>query len=113
VVGILFAFPDVSRAIQKHHGRLNPLSIINLLGESKRADWASVNGAGVLPEYYGRGGNALLYSEMEKTVKSRGFKFAEFTQVAESAEQMRKDLKLLGGKEVKNHRIFKRKIQIN
>lgn len=113
VVGFLFAFPDVSRAIQKHRGRLNPLSIIDLFSVMKRADWVSVNGAGVLPEYYGRGGNALLYSEMEKTVKSRGFKFAEFTQVAESAEQMRKDLILLGGKEVKNHRIFKREIQID
>jgi hypothetical protein len=113
VVGFLFAFPDMSRVIQQHQGRLNPISILHLLTAMKSTEWVSVNGAGVLPEYYGRGGNALLYSEMVKTVKSRGFKFAEFTQVAESAQQMRKDLKLLGGKEVKNHRIFRREVLTN
>ena len=112
VVGFLFAFPDMSRVIQQHQGRLNPISILHLLTAMKSTEWVSVNGAGVLPEYYGRGGNALLYAEMEKTVKSRGFKYAEFTQVAESAQQMRKDLKLLGGREVKNHRIYRRKIKI-
>ncbi|MDO9088327.1 MAG: hypothetical protein Q7U53_19130 [Anaerolineaceae bacterium] len=107
IIGFLFAFPDVSRAIQRHKGQLNPISILDLLREAKRADIVSVNGMGVMEEYHGRGGNALLYYEMEKTVKSRHFKYAEFTQVAESAEQMRKDLITLGGAEVKNHRVYR------
>ena len=107
IIGFLFAFPDVSRAIQRHKGQLNPISILDLLREAKRADIVSVNGMGVMEEYHGRGGNALLYYEMEKTVKSRHFKYAEFTQVAESAEQMRKDLITLGGSEVKNHRVYR------
>lgn len=106
IVGFLFAFPDVSRAIQRHKGQLNPLSLLDLLREAKRTDMVSVNGMGVLEDYYGRGGNALLYYEMERTVKSHPYKFAEFTQVAESAEQMRKDLITLGGAEVKNHRVY-------
>ena len=60
VVGFLFAFPDMSRVIQQHRGRLNPFSILHLLTAMKSAEWVSVNGAGVLPEYYGRGGNALV-----------------------------------------------------
>ncbi|PKO06423.1 MAG: hypothetical protein CVU41_06790 [Chloroflexi bacterium HGW-Chloroflexi-3] len=107
IIGFLFAFPDVSRAIQRHKGQLNPLSILDLLNETRRADMVSVNGMGVMEEYHGRGGNALLYYEMEKTVKSKHFKYAEFTQVAESAEQMRKDLITLGGAEVKNHRVYR------
>jgi len=107
IIGFLFAFPDVSRAIQRHKGSLNPISILDLLWETKRTDMVSVNGMGVLEEYHGRGGNALLYYEMEKTVKSQHFKYAEFTQVAESAEQMRKDLITLGGAEVKNHRVYR------
>lgn len=107
IIGFLFAFPDVSRAIQRHKGQLNPLSILALLQESRRADMVSVNGMGIMEEYHGRGGNALLYYEMEKTVKSKNFKYAEFTQVAESAEQMRKDLITLGGAEVKNHRVYR------
>lgn len=107
IIGFLFAFPDVSRALQRHKGQLNPLSILDLLGESRRTDMVSVNGMGIMEEYHGRGGNALLYYEMEKTVKSKHFKYAEFTQVAESAEQMRKDLITLGGAEVKNHRVYR------
>ena len=110
IIGFLFAFPDVSRAIQRHKGQLNPLSILDLLSEAKRTDMVCVNGMGILEEYYGRGGNALLYYEMERTVKSQHFKYAEFTQVAESAEQMRKDLITLGGAEVKNHRVYRKEI---
>jgi Asp/Glu/hydantoin racemase len=110
IIGFLFAFPDVSRAIQRHKGKLNPFSILDLMREAKRATMVSVNGMGVMEEYHGRGGNALLYYEMEKTVNSKNFKYAEFTQVAESAEQMRKDLITLGGAEVKNHRVYRLEI---
>ncbi len=111
VIGFLFAFPDVSLALKRHQGKLTPLSLVDLIRESNKADWVSVNGMGVLEDYYGRGGNALLYSEMEKTIKSRGFKYAEFTQVAESAKQMRNDLLTLGGAEYKNHRVYRKSIE--
>jgi len=70
----------------------------------------ALNGAGVLPEFQGRGGNALLYSEMKKTVQSMNFAESELTQVAESAVQMRKDLATAGGIPWKNHRVYHKKI---
>jgi GNAT superfamily N-acetyltransferase len=106
VVGFLFAFPDVSAAIQRSRGRLLPFGIIDLLIEFKRTKWVALNGAGILPEFQGRGGNALLYSEMEKTVREAGFRHADLTQVAETAVQMRHDLVNLGGVPYKNHRVF-------
>jgi hypothetical protein len=65
---------------------------------------------GVLPEYHGRGGNALLYSEMEDTLKSFAFDHADLTQVAETTKQMRKDLENVGGKPYKNHRVYHKHI---
>ncbi len=106
VVGFLLAFPDVSAALQRARGRLFPFAIFDLFLEMRRTDWVAINGAGILPAYHGRGGNALLYSEMEKTLRSSGFEHADFTQVAESAVQMRRDLENLGGKAYKNHRVF-------
>jgi hypothetical protein len=38
------------------------------------------------------------------------FEHVEMTQVAESAEQMRADLKNLNGVEYKNHRVYKKSI---
>ena len=110
VVGFLFAFPDVSAAIQRNHGRFLPFGIIDLLIESKRTKWVALNGAGVLPEFHGRGGNALLYSEIEKTIHEYGYRHADLTQVAESAVQMRRDLENVGGVAYKNHRVFIRNL---
>jgi hypothetical protein len=78
--------------------------------EMKRTKWVSLNGAGILPEFQGRGGNALMYSEIEKTIRGSGFQHADLTQVAESAVQMRRDLENVGGVAYKNHRVFIREI---
>ena len=112
VVGFLFAFADVSAAIQRSGGRLFPFGLIDILIESRRTNWIALNGAGILPEFQGLGGNALLYSEIEKTVRENdyGFKHADLTQVAESAVQMRRDLVNLGGVPYKNHRVYIRSV---
>jgi GNAT superfamily N-acetyltransferase len=106
IVGFLFGFPDVSAALQRARGRLFPFGIIHLLLELRRTDWIAVNGAGVLPEFKGRGGNALMYSELEKTMWDTQFQHGDMTQVAESAWEMRRDLENLGGVPYKNHRVY-------
>ena len=111
IVGFLFAFPDVSSAIQRAKGRLFPFGIIDILLEMKRTKTVSGNGMGVLPEFQGTGGNALLYYEMGKTMLDfKQFEFVEMTQVAETTRQMRADLKNLNGVEYKNHRVFRKTI---
>lgn len=111
VVGFVFPFPDVSAAMQKNKGKLGPISILRLLLEIKRTNWISFNGVGVLPEYQGLGGNAILYAELEKSMHQKPqFVHSELTQVAETAEQMRKDLKNLGVVFYKNHRVYQRDI---
>lgn len=111
IVGFLFAFPDASAALQRSKGRLFPFGIFDILLEMKRTRTVSGNGMGVLPEFQGTGGNALLYYEMGRTMLDfRQFKFVEMTQVAETTRQMRADLKNLNGVEYKNHRVYRRKI---
>jgi GNAT superfamily N-acetyltransferase len=106
IVGFLFGFPDISAALQRSRGRLLPFGIVDLLLEMRRTQWISLNGAGILPQFQGRGGNALLYSEIEKTVRRAQFVHAELTQVAETAVEMRRDLENLGGRPYKNHRVY-------
>jgi hypothetical protein len=109
-VGFLLGFRDVSEALQRSKGKLLPFGMIDIMLEMRRTKWVAMNGAGILPEFQGRGGNALLYSEMEKTVRENGFLHADLTQVAETAENMRADLINLGGVPYKNHRVFRRKL---
>lgn len=108
VVGFLFAFPDVSAALQRARGHLFPFGLVDLLLEMRRTKWVALNGAGILPEFQGRGGNTLMYSEMEKTMSEFHFLHADLTQVAESAVQMRRDLENIGSKSYKNHRVYVR-----
>jgi hypothetical protein len=111
IVGFLFAFPDVSAALQRARGRLFPFGIIDILLEMKRTRTVSGNGMGILPEFQGKGGNALLYYEMGNTVFSfNQFQHVEMTQVAETAVQMRADLKNLNGVEYKNHRVYRKSV---
>ena len=112
IVGFLFAFPDVSAALQRAKGRLFPFGLIDILLEMKRTKTISGNGMGILPEFQGKGGNALLYYEMGKTVFGfNQFQHVEMTQVAETTRQMRADLKNLNGVEYKNHRVFRKWIE--
>ena len=120
VVGFVLAFPDVSAALQRTRGYIppfafldgipSPKAILDILLEVNRTEWIAVNGAGILPEFKGLGGNVLLYIEMEKTLNSRHqqFKWGELCQVAETAVEMRSDLVNIGGKPYKNHRVYVR-----
>ena len=110
VVGFVFPFPDLSAAIQRSKGRLFPIGIFDLLLEMRRTDWVALNGAGILPEFQGRGGNALLYAELENTMSEFNFQHATLVQVAETAVEMRSDLENLGSKPYINHRVYSKKI---
>jgi hypothetical protein len=110
VVGFVFGFPDVSAALQRAQGHLFPFGLLDLLLEMRRTKWIALNGAGILPEFQGLGGPALLEVEMEKTVRGFDFEHGELTQVAETAVQMRRELENLGGKPYKNHRVYVRRL---
>lgn len=111
VVGFLFAFHDVSAAMQRAKGKLFPFGLIDILMEMRRTNTVAVNGMGILPEYQGHGGNALLYYAMGTTLLDfNQFVHVEMTQVAETTEQMRADLKNLNGVEYKNNRVYRKKI---
>jgi hypothetical protein len=110
VVGFLLGFPDVSEGLQRANGNLFPFGIIHILRSLKKAKLIAFNGAGILPEYHGIGGNALLYSEMDKTLKEFEFDSVDMTQIAETAEQMRADLINLGGVPYRNHRVYRKDI---
>ena len=110
VIGFLFAFHDLSRALRKSRGRLTPLSIVRIIREYKKTDRVLINGIGILPEYQGLGGNALLYSELEKTIKGKGFRHAEMILVAETTARMLSNVETLKGESLKVHRIFQLKL---
>ena len=108
IAGFLFGFPDLSAALQRSHGRITPWAIVDLLLEYRRTRWLIVNGAGILPQYQRLGGNALLYHMLERIAARKRFLYVDAVQIAETTELMLADMKTLGGKIYKVHRIYQR-----
>jgi hypothetical protein len=106
IVGYLFAFPDLSAALQRNGGRTGPLEILRLLAAMKRSDGLLINGMGILAQYQRLGGNALLYDELTRTVGERDYRSAELVQVSERTELMLRDIQTLGATISKVHRIY-------
>ena len=106
-VGFLLAYPDVSAALQKTRGRLFPFGWLTLLLELRRTQWININGAGLLPEYRGSGGTAILYSEMFKSVSENPrYKDAEVVQIGVENEKMQREMENFGIDFYKMHRTY-------
>lgn len=108
LIGFIFAYHDVTEGIQRIGGRLWPLGWLQLLLERKRTKWVNINGVGVLPEYQGMGVNAILYTEIRKSVGEFGFEHVDVVQVGEDNYQSRSDMENMGIHWYKSHRAYER-----
>jgi hypothetical protein len=106
-VGFLLAYPDISTALQKTGGRLFPFGWIILLRELRRTDRININGAGMLEEYRGLGGTAILYSEMFKSVNENPrYRHAEVVQIGLENDKMQREMENFGVDFYKMHRVY-------
>jgi len=111
LAGVLIVLPDLTAALRRAQGRLTPLSIADLLLAARRRPRSvAVAALGVLPEYRLRGGNALLFAELLKTVTELGIQHAELVQIPETATEMRRDLSALGIPAYKTHRVYRKQL---
>ena len=109
-VGFLLAYPDVSVALQRTKGRIYPFGWFHLLLELKRTKWVNINGAGIIEQYQGLGGTAILFSEMYKSVLEGGFEHADIVQIGVENDKMQRELRELGIDFYKTHRIYRRSL---
>ncbi|MCS7178490.1 MAG: hypothetical protein RML46_00270 [Anaerolineae bacterium] len=108
IVGFILGFPNVNRALQKCGGRLYPFGWAMLMWEFHHTDRIDFNGGGILPKYQGLGVDAIMFTELEKTVHERGFRHAEIVQVNEQNAKMMREMEGLGVNFYKTHRIYER-----
>lgn len=114
VVGFMLGFPDITRAIQKSKGHLTPLSIVRLIWKSKRTRRLILNGMGIMERYQRLGGNALIYSEIARSVQGTDryeFDEAEMVQINEQTDLMLADMKRLGAQVYKRHRVYRKSLE--
>jgi hypothetical protein len=110
LVGFLFAYPDISAALQRTRGRLFPLGWIDILLELRRSKWVNINGAGIVKKYRGLGGTAILFDEMEKSIRAGGFEHADLVQIGLENDKMQRELRDLGIDFYKMHRTYMKQL---
>ena len=110
MVGFLIGFPDLTKEMQASGGRITPWGMLKMLrAVKKNRENLILNGAGILPKYQGRGGNALMYTEMKKTAGDYNFQEVEICQIAETTKKMRSDMEKNLGVEVRKiHRVYRK-----
>ena len=106
VAGFIIAYRNISRAIQRCGGKIWPTGWIELLKEKRISRTVDLNGVGLLPKYQGLGANALLYSELDKTVRSANFEKGEFVQIDELNYKSKSDMERAGVIWNKRHRTY-------
>jgi len=110
-VGFLLTFLDISQALQQTGGKLFPLGWVKLLMALRTTPWVNVNGMGILEEYRGLGGNAILYDEVVKTLGLDRFRHADLTQMADTVDFMLADMATVGAEPYKVHRVYFKEIR--
>ncbi len=110
MVGFVFAYPDISAAIQRSRGRLLPFGWLDWLIELRRTRWINVNGAGIVEKYRGLGGTAILFSEMYKSVMAGRYAYADIVQIGQENENMQREMRDLGIDFYKTHRMYRRSL---
>lgn len=109
VIGFLFCFVDISEGIQKARGGLFPFGWLHLLRSFRTTDWLNINGMGIVPEYQGMGGPAIMYSELFQAIRNAPqYKHADLVQISANNTKSLNEMKKFGADFYKQHNIYRR-----
>ena len=103
--------PDINQAFLAGKpipkGTMNlPTAITNLMTKKKEIDTLRIILLGVMPEYRGRGIDALLYREIMERSTARGIKYGEASWVLEDNAMMSRAAQMMQGEPYKRYRVF-------
>lgn len=107
IAGFLLGYPNISKALQRTRGRLWPFGWITILREIQNSKRIDLNGLGMMPQYQGRGGNILLYAEVERTLRAAKAEYAEMIQIDERNFNSLSDMMSAGVHIHKRHRLYR------
>jgi GNAT superfamily N-acetyltransferase len=109
-IGFAAAIPDFNVALRANpSGRLFP-GILRVLWASRRITRIRVLLLGVLPQWQGKGVDALLYRRIWEDGRAKGYSWAEAGWVLEDNHPMINGLTRMGFEVYKTYRIYERAI---
>ncbi|HKJ46092.1 MAG TPA: GNAT family N-acetyltransferase [Balneolales bacterium] len=109
-VGFSIALPDFNQALKHINGKLLPFGIFKLLYYSRKIDRIRTALMGILPEYQGKGIDALLHREAIRNGLEKGYTSSELGWVLENNVEMVRVAERIGGSVEKVYRMYKKEM---
>ena len=107
-VAFSVALPDYNQIFAKMNGKLFPFGIFKLLFGKKKIDRIRTALMGVLPEFQGKGIDALLHQKSIENGIANGVYTSELSWVLGSNTEMIRVAERIGGKLDKTYRMFRK-----
>jgi GNAT superfamily N-acetyltransferase len=106
-IGFTVALPDLNSALIKvKRGRLLPFGIFKLLWHKRKIHKIRTALMGVIPEYRGKGVDALLHRESIIRGLAKGYDASELSWLLETNTEMIRVAEKIGGFKDKTYRIY-------
>jgi len=110
-IGFSLCVPDINQAFLAGKpipkGAMNlPTAISNLMTKKKSIEQLRIILLGVMPEYRGRGIDALIYREIMEKAKEKGIRYGEASWVLEDNAMMTRAAQVMNGKPYKRYRVY-------
>lgn len=110
IIGVVLGLPDLAAALQRARGRLFPFGWFYILAEQRRAKRALLPALGLLPAYQGLGGNALLYTELAKTLAESSYRSVEFVSIDEKNAKSLREINAFNVNWYKTLRLYRKAV---
>lgn len=109
-VAFSIALPDYNQIFRKMNGRLLPIGIFKILWNRNKINKVRTALMGVIPEYQGRGIDALLHREAILSGMKKGVYSSEVGWILENNVQMVRVAERLGGTIDKRYRVYSKSL---
>jgi GNAT superfamily N-acetyltransferase len=106
--------PDVNWVLHKIDGELfrwsDPFAIVKFLWYMPKVKDCRLMAMGILPEYRGKGLDAMLYVEILKAGRKRGVMGGELSWTLEDNDGVNNGIAAMGAKVIKKYRVYEKTI---
>jgi len=109
-IAFSIALPDLNQALKKIDGKLFPFGIFKLLWHKRNINRIRTALMGVMPQYQGKGIDALLHKEAILNGREVGYKSSELSWVLETNTNMIRVAERLGAKIEKTYPMYRKEL---
>jgi len=106
--GMAVAMLDFNKILKPLKGRLLPMGVFKVLSkkERKKVEWMRVILLGLLPEFQGKGIDAVVYKHLIEAGLKYGFKYCEGSYILKDNEMMNRGMRVVSAEAYKEYKVY-------